>query len=76
MTDIIHWITSHMGELIAILTGAASTFYTQLPATDQSLTALSSQMLTIKAETREVFMANTFASTWASKNGRLTILYK
>jgi hypothetical protein len=24
MTDIIHWITSHMGEIVAILTGAVT----------------------------------------------------
>ena len=50
--------------------------YVQLPATDQALTALDSQMLLVDASSRLVYMANTFASSMVGLNARLTVLYK
>ena len=48
----------------------------QLPATDQGLTSLNSQMLLVDASSRLVYMAQDFSSAMGGLNARLTVLYK
>ena len=63
-------------SVIAVLPGISSTLYTQLPASDQTLADASGWFLTVKRETREVFLTQVFGALWANKEARLTILYK
>ena len=63
-------------SVIAVFPGSSSTLYTQLPTSDQTLSGASGWFLTVKRETREVFLTQVFGALWANKEARLTISYK